>query len=971
MATLAEVNVRIGARIEQLQRGLRRAERELLRSGRQMSRLGADLNTSLTLPIAAAGAASVKFASDFEESFLKINTLVGISGGTLDEFRQGIADLSGPLGQSQTALSDALFVITSAGQRGSEALETLEAASKASAIGLGDTSAIARTAVAAVQAYGAANLSSAAAVDKLTAIVRAGNLEASELAPALGRVLPVAASLGVSFDEVGANIATFTRLGVSASESVTALRSLLSNILKPSSEATKELQRLGISADELRASIRDRGLAATLQDLIKAYDGNTEGLTRLFGNVEGLANALGTAGSQGEDYLKIVEEIANSNGLVNDGFEKVSQTANFKLKQALVELQNVSVQFGGTLLPIVTDLLGAVTPLVGAFSRLPKPVQELSVVAGGLLASAGPLVSVFGNLRTVAGTVRIAFQSLRGGLEIAQDTFNSTRAVVAATGGSVTSLTGVLPAAARAWKTFNTVVKASIIGAAVTAVVALGFAFKSLSDGLSTAAKSQKAVNNVALQAEQNIAAERVEAERLTNILKDNNATYKEKQSALNALNAISPSYFSGLSVEKSSIDQINSAYDKYVDNLLRAARAQAAQSQIVELEKERLQLVNELQNQSNLGRLGSAILSGPLNSSVVQATKRIREIEAIQKALADTATSAQIENEKLINSAVNAAGSPVVQPGQGAQGTASLPVPELLPNLTGISDSVSLLRDAIGNELQKQLDRNPPQVSASFQIEQGVLQQLGEQFDIIDAKNIALGESFDATQAKLDATQAAMVSLLNEGANPYGAQVEYLKELQASLNQELQSSRNQMAGIVEGAEQIIESGLESTLINVGSALGEAFAGAANGGNVMAALIGSIAGMLEQLGKMAIAAGVAVSGLRAALQTLNPVGAIAGGVALIALSKVVQSKLSDLKPTAFATGGIVRSPTLALVGDNPNANINPEYILRHDQLQTIANNLGGGSGDMLPAFRLDGDTLLVWYERAVGRRNRR
>lgn len=968
---LSDVNIRIGAKIEALTKGLRKAERELIRSGRQMSQIGQDLTTSLTLPIAAAGAASVKFASDFEESFLKINTLVGVSGDTLDEFRQGIAELSGPLGQSQAALSDALFVITSAGQRGSEALETLEAASKASAIGLGNTSAIARTAVAAVQAYGAANLSSAAAVDKLTAIVRAGNLEASELAPALGRVLPVAASLGVSFDEVGANIATFTRLGVSASESVTALRSLLSNILKPSSEAAKELDRLGISADKLRASIRDRGLATTLQDLIKAYDGNTEGLTRLFGNVEGLANALGTAGAQGEEYLKIVEEIANSNGLVNDGFEKVSQTANFKLKQALVELQNVGVQFGGVLLPIVTDLLGVVTPLVGAFSKLPKPVQEVSVVAGGLLASAGPLVSVFGNLRTVAGTVRIAFQSLKGGLDIAQDTFRSTREVVAATGGSVGSLTGVLPAATRAWKSFNTVVKASIIGAAVTAVVALAFAAKSLSDGLSTAAKAQKAVNDVSLEAEKNIAAERVQAERLTGILKDNTASYEQKQSALNELSRISPQYFSNLSLEKSSVEDINKAYDGYIDNLLRAARAQAAQSKIVELEKERLQLENELSSQSNLGRLGSAIVSGPLNSSVVQITKRINEIEEIQKALANTATNAQIENQKLASTAVTVAGSPIVQPGQGSSGATRLPAPELLPDIASLQDSVALLQNAIGTELQKELEKNPPQVSANFQIEEGVLQQLGEQFDIIDAKNIALGDSFDATQAKLDATKEAINSLLNEGMNPYSAQIEYLQELQAGFTEELENTNNTYAIMAEQTRAIIESGLEDVLISASEALGKSFVGAADGGAIIGAILSSIANSLEQLGKMVIATGTAVEALKAALRSFQGIGAVIAGGALVALAQVVKAKAASLATPAFATGGIVRSPTLALVGDNPNANINPEYILRQDQLQTIADNLGGGSGNMLPAFRLDGDTLLVWYERAAGRRNRR
>ena len=225
MATLAEVNVRIGADIRQFQRGLKQAQRDLDRTGKTFSNVGANLSKSLTLPLGAAALAAFKLSSDFETSFTKINTLVGISGDQLAKFKTSISDLSGPLGASQKDLSDALFVITSAGLRGDEALQALEQSSKATSIGLGETKDVARVAAAAVTAYGDSGLTSAQAIDQLTAIVREGNLEASELAPALGKVLPVASQLGVSFAEVGANVATFSRLGVSAGESVSRFKS--------------------------------------------------------------------------------------------------------------------------------------------------------------------------------------------------------------------------------------------------------------------------------------------------------------------------------------------------------------------------------------------------------------------------------------------------------------------------------------------------------------------------------------------------------------------------------------------------------------------------------------------------------------------------------------------------------------------------------------------------------------------------
>lgn len=897
--TLASVNVRIGARIEELQKGLKKAERELLRSGRQMARTGQDFTRSLTLPIAAAGAASLKFASDFEDSFLKINTLVGVSGGVLDQFKKGIGDLSGPLGASQKSLSDALFVITSAGQRGADALETLEAASKASAIGLGETTAIARAAVAAQQAYGKEVLTSTDAVDKFTAIVRAGNLEAEQLAPALGKVLPLASQLGVSFDEVGANIATFTRLGVPAAESVTALRSLLSNLIKPSKQAAKQMAKLGISADELRESVAQNGLAATLQQLITAYDGNVEGLSRMFGNVEGLANALGTAGAQGEDYLKIVNEIANSNGIVNEGFEKVSQTASFKLKQSLVQLQNVGVELGGTLIPIVTDLLDGLRPLLGAFNDLSPSLKKVIVSTGLLAAAAGPAVSLFGNLKVTVGQLSLAYKSLAGGLSIAADTFKSTREVIAATGGNVGALTGATKAATAAWKSFNAVTKASIIGLTVVAVTALVAAIDNLVGSTGKAAAASKALNEVNLTAEKNITKEKVAASQLISVLNDNTASYEDKKTALDELNRIAPTYFKGLSIEKSNVDQINDAYDKYVDNLLKAAKAQAAQEKIVELEKRRLEVLNEITNPSLLNKIitGVGQAAGAFGVSEQLAAAEIGKIDAQIEALSNTATKAAIANAKLQNTATAVVGAPLA-----------------LSPTSGTGDSAP----------------------APFQ---------------------GFGDSFQVNTDSINDSSLGLAKLNEETTKFLESQLT-LQQVQDSATESFYNQANATEKLYRNMELAAAAG---------DAIGQAlFSASEQGKTAIKDLLKVAANAARQFIKIQIAEGVAAQ-IKSALGS-GPLGLFLAPVAAGAAAALFE----NLVPK-FASGGIVREPMLALVGDNPNAATNPEYILRHDQLQSIANSLGGGGGanGYIAETMISGDNLRILLKRADVRANRR
>ena len=140
-------------------------------------------------------------------------------------------------------------------------MEVLKAAAKGSAVGLGETKEIARATTAVIQAYGKENINAARAADILTATVREGNLEASELAPVLGRVIGLSSQLGISFEDVGASVATFTRLGVDSAEAITGLRGIMNALIKPTQEGEAALSRYGMSMKSLRDEVSQKGVS--------------------------------------------------------------------------------------------------------------------------------------------------------------------------------------------------------------------------------------------------------------------------------------------------------------------------------------------------------------------------------------------------------------------------------------------------------------------------------------------------------------------------------------------------------------------------------------------------------------------------------------------------------------------------------------------------------------------------------------
>lgn len=403
--TIASTNISIGANLSGLQRGLKIAQRSLRKFGGQAKRIGSNITSSVTLPFAAAGAAGVKMATDLEGSFSKIENLVGITGKALDDFKSSVKGVSAETGKSQQELSEALFTVASAGLRGAEATEVLERSAKASAIGLGDTQQIAQALTGVMQAYSSSGMTAAQATDTLTAIVREGNLEAEALAPTLGRVVGIASQLGVSFEEVGANIATFTRLGVPAEEAVVGLRGIMASFLKPTADAKNALATLGMTAEDLRNQVSEEGLQATLANLMQSFEGNDEALTSVFGNVRALSAVLGTAGAQGETYAAVLDNISNSTGIVDEGFENVSQTSGFKFQQTLNSLRNAGIELGAALLPMVTKIAEFITKAINSFRDLSTETKTTILTLTAIVAASGPIMSGIGFIATAIGAL--------------------------------------------------------------------------------------------------------------------------------------------------------------------------------------------------------------------------------------------------------------------------------------------------------------------------------------------------------------------------------------------------------------------------------------------------------------------------------------------------------------------------------------------------------------------------------------
>jgi len=401
----------------QFNAGLKGASARLQAFGARAKAISAQMRT-LSIPLAIAGGASVKMAADFDKSMTQIKSLVGVAGAEVDAMGEKAKVMASETGTSANEAAEALFYITSAGLRGEEAMSVLQASLKAAAVGLGDTKTVADLATSAMNAYGSSVLSATDATDVMVSAVREGKLEAGELAGSMGRVLPIASAMGVSFDEVGATFAALSRTGTNAAEAATQIRGIFSSLLKPTTDAEEALTEMGLSSAELRKQLKEKGLLSTLQTLKENFDGNDTAAQRVFGNVRALSGIMDLLGANAGTTNQIFERMTDSLGATETAFGELAGSAEFKLRKAINETKNSFMETGQvvleSLLPHLQDLAESITDLFKKFQSLDKDAQKNLVTLGEIIIIAPLVVSALGTITTALGALGKAVAFLTG-----------------------------------------------------------------------------------------------------------------------------------------------------------------------------------------------------------------------------------------------------------------------------------------------------------------------------------------------------------------------------------------------------------------------------------------------------------------------------------------------------------------------------------------------------------------------------
>ncbi|AXG94057.1 phage tail tape measure protein [Clostridium botulinum] len=419
--------------------------------GDKLQGIGNKLTTHVTLPIIGAGTAATKFAFDFESGAAKVSTIADTTKVPIETLKKGVIDLSNKTGMSTKELNESLYQAISGSVDTAKAVDFLDVAVKAAKGGFTETSTAVDGLTTVLNSYGLEADKATDISNQMLITQNLGKTTFGELASAVGKVTPIAASLGIKTEELFSSLASTTAQGLATAESVTALKAAMSNIIKPSKEAGEAAEQLGIDFsvsalqskgwmgflqdvkkglsnagpefDKLSQSMSDnahkmlelenagkkgtkeykelskaqKNASKDLERMAQAADSPVSAMATMFGSVEGLNSILMLTSENGiAKYNASMQEMQTNTTALEDAYNKMEESTETKFVKAMNKAKNSLMELGIKALPIVEKGINLISKFADWMNKLSPATQEFIIKTVLASATLGPFISGLG-----------------------------------------------------------------------------------------------------------------------------------------------------------------------------------------------------------------------------------------------------------------------------------------------------------------------------------------------------------------------------------------------------------------------------------------------------------------------------------------------------------------------------------------------------------------------------------------------
>lgn len=322
---------------------------------------------------------------NFAKAMKQANTMAGKDAAGFGRLKDQVADLSKEIPIARDELANGLYMVISNGVPEDNWISFLQKSARSSVGGVAELGKAVTVTSTIIKNYGLAWEAAGDIQDKIQLTAKNGVTSFEQLSEALPSVAGSAAQLGITIDELMAIFATCTGVTGNTAEVATQLGAVLKSLIKPSTEAAKAAEEMGIRFDA--AAIKEAGgldnFLKSLDQAINEYAARTGELSEtIYGNLFGSARALRLLTSlTGEQSAKFTENIgvmADSAGTMDKAYEEMASTGSATTQMLKNQM--------GTFTDLIAGVVGGIMPFVNFTAQTGIAVMSLASLTKSIKA---------------------------------------------------------------------------------------------------------------------------------------------------------------------------------------------------------------------------------------------------------------------------------------------------------------------------------------------------------------------------------------------------------------------------------------------------------------------------------------------------------------------------------------------------------------------------------------------------------
>ena len=433
--------------------------------------VGKSLTKTVTVPLVGIGTAAVKTAAQFDSHMSEVKAISGATGEQFTQLRNKAIEMGAKTKYSASESAQAFKYMAMAGWDTKDMLNGISGVMNLAAASGEDLASVSDIVTDAMTAFGLSADGTTKVIkngltvevsnathfaDVLSQASRKSNTNVAMMGETFKYVAPVAGALGYSVEDTAVAIGLMANSGIKASQAGTTLRTLLTNMAKPTDTMQSAMDYLGISLETTDGKMKS--FSEVMQDLRKSfgqckmpvdtfkkklaeiekqlesgeitekkYNAAVEDLTKKAYGAEGalkanlaasLAGAQGMSGllaivnSTDEDFQNLTDSINNCDGVSQDMADTMNDNLNGAVTLLKSAIESALISIGDRFTPVIRKLAENITGLIEKFNGLSDEQKDQIVKWGLIVAAIGPSLIVFSSVTKLLANMGQAFSFL-------------------------------------------------------------------------------------------------------------------------------------------------------------------------------------------------------------------------------------------------------------------------------------------------------------------------------------------------------------------------------------------------------------------------------------------------------------------------------------------------------------------------------------------------------------------------------